>query len=265
MIVLGACAWIGWLVAAAGPDGEAASARAAQSNVGVSLSEDEPPVPPSDADSAVPAESEPASPVPSESRTFRRSESFQTRHAKAPAASVADPGGGASALPWYRSGMAATAAVLGLIYLVYRMARRYVPGAVRTDHSVLTVAARAMVGPKQSVALLQVGRRRYVLVGISGDRMTALSELTEAEEVAELAAGILTKAAAGTRSFEKDLAGAGDRMARIEAAEPGRPEEESATELRSPSDASVSRGSVEALLARLEKRAERRPRPSAAA
>lgn len=257
MIVLSACAWIGWLVAAAGPDGEAASARAAQSNVGVSLSEEEPPVPPSDAISAETSAKETPLSAVAESRTFRRSESFQTRHAKAPAASDVDPGGGASALPWYRSGMAATAAVLGLIYLVYRMARRYVPGAVRTDHGVLTVAARTMVGPKQSVALLQVGRRRYVLVGISGDRMTALSELTDADEVAELAAGILTKAAAGARSFEKDLAGAGDRMARLEAAEPLRPDDEAARELRARSGASGSGGSVEALLERLEKRSRK--------
>lgn len=264
MIVLSACAWVGWFAAAVGADGEAAS-RAAQSNVGVSLTEHEPPIPPSAAPFTDLSEREPVSPAPAESRTFRRSESFQTRHASASATPEADPGRGASALPWYRSGMAATAAVLGLIYLVYRMARRYVPGAVRTDHSVLTVAARSLVGPKQSVALLQVGRRRYVLVGISGDRMTALSELTDADEVAELAAGILTKSAAAARSFEKDLAGAGDRMARIELAESLRPGDESARELRASSGASVSGGSVEALLERLERRAEKRSRKSAAA
>ncbi|GIK16487.1 MAG: hypothetical protein BroJett003_14510 [Planctomycetota bacterium] len=263
MIVLSACAWVGGFVAAVVADGEAAASRAAQSNVGVSLHE--PSVLLSSVFSADLSEREPVPPAPAESRTFRRSESFQTRHASASATLEADPGRGASALPWYRSGMAATAAVLGLIYLVYRMARRYVPGAVRTDHGVLTVAARTLVGPKQSVVLLQVGRRRYVLVGISGDRMTALSELTDADEVAELAAGILTRSAAAARSFEKDLAVAGNRMARFESAEPLRPEDEAARDLRAPSVASGSGGSVEALLERLERRAEQRSRKSAAA
>jgi hypothetical protein len=51
----------------------------------------------------------------------------------------------------------------------------------------MSVVGRAALTPKHSMALVRLGRR-FVLVGISADRMSALSEITDPEEVAELAA-----------------------------------------------------------------------------
>ena len=65
------------------------------------------------------------------------------------------------------------------------------------------MAARVVISPKHSAALLRMGNR-YVLVGISGDRMASLTEVTDAEEVATLTARL--GVGAGGVAFEESLA-----------------------------------------------------------
>lgn len=89
--------------------------------------------------------------------------------------------------PWYRSGVGALAIVLVVVAGGYWLVRRYLPSVRTTGSSALRVVARTSVTPKHHLALVQLGRR-FVLVGVSGDRLQTLSEVTETQEVAEVAA-----------------------------------------------------------------------------
>ena len=104
----------------------------------------------------------------------------------------------AVATPWYRGGLGALAIVLGLVGAAAWAVRRWVPAARIAGSAGLRVVGRTSITPKHSVALVRVGRR-FVLVGVSPERMTALCEVNDPDEVAELAvhAGI-----AGDRSDE---------------------------------------------------------------
>ena len=89
--------------------------------------------------------------------------------------------------PWYRSGIGALAIVLVTVAGGYWLVRRYLPSARTTGSNALRVVARTSVTSKHHLALVQLGRR-FVLVGVSGDRLQTLSEVTETQEVAEVAA-----------------------------------------------------------------------------
>lgn len=89
--------------------------------------------------------------------------------------------------PWYRTGFGALAIVLVTIGMVVWLARRFLPLTRSSESGVLRVVARASLSPKHSVALMSVGRR-FVLIGLSGDRITQVCQVTDPEEVAELAA-----------------------------------------------------------------------------
>ncbi len=108
------------------------------------------------------------------------------------------------ATPWYRTGLGALVLVLALVGAVYWVGRRWMPSMRPTAGGVLRVVARTSLTPKHAVALIQLGRR-FVLVGISGDGMRTLSEVTEVGEVGELTAQTGTAAAQGARSFERLL------------------------------------------------------------
>lgn len=98
-------------------------------------------------------------------------------------------------VPWYRSGFVSLGVVLGVIGAVYWLTRKLVPALASSDGTAVRVVARTALSPKHNVALLRVGRR-FVLVGLSGERMSPLAEITDGEEVAEL----LTITGAGSRS-----------------------------------------------------------------
>jgi flagellar biogenesis protein FliO len=88
-------------------------------------------------------------------------------------------------------------AVLGGMALLFWTARRYLPGMRRlTGSRVIEVLARTHLSPKQSIAVVKLGRR-VLVVGQSADRLSALASITEPEEVSELV-GLC--AAAGPRS-----------------------------------------------------------------
>ena len=75
--------------------------------------------------------------------------------------------------------------VLAVIGVAVWCVRRYMPTFGGTGCAVLNVVGRAGLSPKHSVALVSLGRR-FVLVGLSGDRMTRICEVSDPQEVAEL-------------------------------------------------------------------------------
>lgn len=86
---------------------------------------------------------------------------------------------------WYRTGFGALAIVLALVGAAAWAAKRWMPSARVADSHVLRVVSRAHLTRKQSLALVRIGRR-FVAVGISGDRVDVLSEISDPEEVADL-------------------------------------------------------------------------------
>lgn len=104
-------------------------------------------------------------------------------------------------VPWYRTGLGALTIVLVLVGLVTWMAKRWVPGARAGETDLLRVVARASLSPKHNVALVRVGHR-FVLVGISGDRVNGLCEINEPDEVAYLANRTGTSLKRGTPGFD---------------------------------------------------------------
>ena len=91
--------------------------------------------------------------------------------------------------PWYRTGLGALAAVLALVGAAAWLMRRWVPGARAVESGVVRVVGRTVLSPKHTLMLVALGRR-FVLVGVCGDRVTTISEVTDPDEVADLAARI---------------------------------------------------------------------------
>jgi flagellar biogenesis protein FliO len=78
------------------------------------------------------------------------------------------------------------AGVVTLILVLRALARWLFPRAAMLKANRATrVLSRMPLGPRQQVILLQVGRR-IVVVGESGTQLTALSELTDPDEIAAL-------------------------------------------------------------------------------
>jgi len=78
--------------------------------------------------------------------------------------------------------------VLLVIAALSLAARRLMPRKWRahlTGLGVIEILARQYLAPKQSVALLKVGRR-VVLVGVTAERVSHLETITDADEIAEL-------------------------------------------------------------------------------
>jgi len=100
--------------------------------------------------------------------------------------------------------VAALVLVLVVIGLVFWAVRKYVPGMRRlTGSGVVRVLARTYLSPRQSVTLIKVGRR-ILVVGQSADRLSALGEVSDEQEVSELL-GLCRSEGDGSlsRSFQK--------------------------------------------------------------
>jgi flagellar protein FliO/FliZ len=107
----------------------------------------------------------------------------------------------ARSTPWYRTGLGALAVVLGLIATLYVFARRWLPSArIGGDDGVMRVVGRTALSPRQSLALVRVGRR-FVVVGVSPDRVDAVCDITDSDEVADLAAQSSAKGLSGSSGF----------------------------------------------------------------
>ncbi len=104
-------------------------------------------------------------------------------------------------VPWYRTGVGALAIVLALLGAGAWAIRRWMPMARVADSSVLRVVARACLSPKHNLALVRVGRR-FVLVGVSGDRVNTLCEVCDPDEAAQLTACCDTSGKPGVGAFD---------------------------------------------------------------
>ena len=108
--------------------------------------------------------------------------------------------------PWYRTGIGALAVVLALVAGAYWVVRRWMPSARTVDAGVMKLVGRTGLTPKQSLALVQVGRR-YVVVGMSPDRLDSLCEISDPEEVAEMGLRIGSQRTGSADEFNALLAG----------------------------------------------------------
>ncbi len=144
-------------------------------NVIESTSESSDPALPVASETKSPVESSPAGSVKSRQRAPRRTLAAGSTRSDA----ALEP------TPWYRTGLGALVVVLGLIGLLYVFLRRFVPAARAPVESSIRVVGRAALGPRQSLALVRVGRR-LVLLGVSSDRVDRVCEITDSDEVAEL-------------------------------------------------------------------------------
>ena len=103
--------------------------------------------------------------------------------------------------PWHRTGLGALTIVLAIVGGLYYLVRRCVPSLRTTDHGAVRVVGRTSLTPKHHVALIQLGRR-FLAVGMSGDRMATLCEVRDPAEVAELAARAGAQALRGRNGFD---------------------------------------------------------------
>ena len=112
--------------------------------------------------------------------------SFPLLHRPGKTEGLGDKGAstGPSATVW--SVVWATALILALVVGGGYLVRRFMPGmAAGSGHAAVTVLARVQLTPRHWVSLVRCGRRVLIL-GLSGERITALSEITDGAEVVEL-------------------------------------------------------------------------------
>ncbi|HMQ16262.1 MAG TPA: flagellar biosynthetic protein FliO, partial [Phycisphaerae bacterium] len=144
-----------------------------------------------------------------------------------------EPGAaGRGSMSWLRT-LGSLAAVVGLILLLawgYRAAGRGGLAAIRARHpGVIEVVSRTPLAARQAVYLLRVGSR-LVLVGQSGDRLSALHAFEDAELAARLAGDAARAASAAEHEAfrsrledaERDLVDMASEPPRPDAADGGR-------------------------------------------
>lgn len=131
-----------------------------------------------------------------ENRTIRRADgaSATTQGSGVPASPR-----GTSFLDLPRIG-AALAIVLGLIFALRWLGRRFVPGVARGS-GMVRLLSRNVVTPKHQILLVQVGRR-VLVVADNGTALSPLSEITDADEVAAILGQIRSGSAADAATAE---------------------------------------------------------------
>lgn len=93
----------------------------------------------------------------------------------------------------------ALALVLALVFILRGLGRKFFPNVTGgRSGGVVRVLARSPVAPRQQVLLLQIGRR-VLVVADNGTQLSALSEIRDADEIAQLAGQL-----AGTGRAEKE-------------------------------------------------------------
>lgn len=98
--------------------------------------------------------------------------------------------------------VAALVLVIVVIFLLRWIAQQFfgMPSARKSSRAV-QVLGRSMISPKQQVLLLQVGKR-VIVVGDSGGQMSPLAQITDPDEIAELAGKVQEdKTASSSKSF----------------------------------------------------------------
>ena len=98
------------------------------------------------------------------------------------------------------------AVVVACIYAAVYFIRRYVPTArMMFGGGVVKVVGRTYVSSRQSILLVKVGSR-FVVVGVTGTSLTALSEISDPEEVRKLTEEVAAQGGRGTgEAFRKAL------------------------------------------------------------
>ncbi len=89
-----------------------------------------------------------------------------------------------AAVPWYRSGVGALFIVFVVIGASYYVIRKWMPTMRAPDGDIIKVLSRTALSPKHHAVLIKVGKR-MLLVGMTTDRMTTLTELTDDDELGD--------------------------------------------------------------------------------
>ncbi len=111
---------------------------------------------------------------------------------------------GASNGPWYQTGLGSLAIVLALIGGAYWVVRRWMPSVRSADVGALRVVARASLAQRQSIVLVQIGRRLAVLA-LSPGRVDKVCDISDPQEVAELTGQDRSGEPRGPATFDKTL------------------------------------------------------------
>ncbi|UCG33024.1 MAG: flagellar biosynthetic protein FliO [Phycisphaerales bacterium] len=120
---------------------------------------------------------------------------------------------------WYVTGVVSLGLVLGLIFLLGYLVRRFILPKVRMGGRDLEVLARTYVGNKQSVALIRAGRR-VLVVGVTASRVNLLTCLDDSLEAAHLIGGAAAdKSGSISSQFARRLEDEAQQYANTEAHE----------------------------------------------
>ncbi len=114
--------------------------------------------------------------------------------------SQASPDGAENSLNVRRVGIA-LAVVLGTILSLRWIGQRLLRGrGAGRDSKAISIVSRTILSPKQQVMLLKVGKR-LIVVADSGGQMSALCQITEADEVAGLIGQVGREESVSAKSF----------------------------------------------------------------
>lgn len=143
------------------------------------------------------AQTRPAVEVPTQTSAYAGAE---IRRSTKNAPTTATESGEASAAAKPSSGLDTGRVLLSLgVVLVLIFALRFfgqkwfAPAGARSSGRTVETLSRAMIGPKQQVLLIRVGKRRVLVVGDSGGKLSSLDQITDAGEIAELVGQIHTE------------------------------------------------------------------------
>jgi flagellar biogenesis protein FliO len=151
--------------------------------------------------------------------------------------------------------VAPLAAVLLVLGLLFWAVKKYLPGMRRLGGSgTMKVMARTHLSPRQSIALVRVGRR-LILIGQSADSLESLGSIDDAEEVSELLGQCESgKPQSATASFQKVFNRMDKEFAAAEATTETPPETTGADE-----EMGRVRSELESLTRKVREVADRRP------
>ena len=106
---------------------------------------------------------------------------------------------------WYRSPYIVLLGIVALLLGISSAIKKYVPTARPVRAEMMQVLGRTPISAKQSAVLLHVGKR-ILLLGVSGDSIRTLTEITDPEELAGLMGKATSTAEPVDGGFDKALA-----------------------------------------------------------
>ncbi len=108
-------------------------------------------------------------------------------------------------IAWYRSPYVVLLGIVALLLGISSAIKKYVPTARPVRAEMMQVLGRTPISAKQSAVLLHVGKR-ILLLGVTGDSIRTLTEITDPEEMAVLMGKASSTAEPGDGGFDKALA-----------------------------------------------------------